>query len=566
MKNIFTVPDWARDAVWYQIFPERFCNGSSRNDPKREDVIDREVPSWRVIPWGMEWYGRDAWEQGQDFWKTVFLRRYGGDLVGVRKKLGYLRDLGVNAIYLNPIFMAPSLHKYDGSCFHHIDPTFGPDRAGDLKLLAAAKETEDPATWIWTAADRYFVELLADAHRKGIRIIIDGVFNHTGRDFFAFRDLLKHGAKSRYRNWFKIKEWKPDGTFDYDGWFGFKSLPELARSAEDLVAPVRKYIFDITRRWMDPDGDGNPADGVDGWRLDVAYCVPHGFWRKWRKHVKRINREAYLTAEIVSRADAYLQGEEFDAVMNYMWLYPTANFFAPGVESYSVKEFRKAQDLWRKNYPAVCVSVQQNLLDSHDCARILSMLENMREPILNFEHYFNFSRAKEQPEFRTGKPGAKAYQALRQALIFQMTFEGAPMLYYGTEVGLWGANDPCDRQTMLWPDIVYEDETAGPRGKVSRKTRKPDVKLLEFTRKAIALRHAEPALRRGTLRWLNTDYERLLGYEREWEARRIVVLLNASDEPLVWQLKKESTDLWTGRLCPAGAVAIPARSWRILAR
>ena len=150
----FTVPAWAQDAVWYQIFPERFRNGNRANDPQPADFTDQPMPGWRIVPWGMEWYGRDRWEQGQDFRKTVFLRRYGGDLVGVRQKLGYLRDLGINAIYLNPIFHAPSLHKYDASCFHHIDPSFGPDRAGDLRALAAARETEDPKTWIWTAADR----------------------------------------------------------------------------------------------------------------------------------------------------------------------------------------------------------------------------------------------------------------------------------------------------------------------------------------------------------------------------------------------------------------------------
>lgn len=560
----FVVPDWACDAVWYQIFPERFRNGSRRNDPQRADVTDRDIPGWRVTPWGMDWYGKDTWEQGQEFWKTVFHRRYGGDLAGIRQKLGYLRDLGVNALYLNPVFQAPSLHKYDGSCFHHIDPTFGPDRAGDLKMLAESAETEDPATWVWTAADRYFVDLLAEAHRKGIRIIIDGVFNHTGREFFAFRDLLKNGRKSRYRDWFKIKQWNPDGTFDYDGWYGFKSLPEFARTEEDLAPPVRKYVFDITRRWMDPDGDGNPADGVDGWRLDVAYCVPHGFWRKWRKHVKRINRDAYLTAEIVSRADEYVQGDEFDAVMNYMWLYPTLNFFAPGSTGFGVREFRRDQDSWRKAYPAACVPVQQNLLDSHDSSRVLSMLENLREPVRNFKEFFHVSRMKENPSFRPGKPGAAAYQALRQALIFQMTFVGAPMLYYGTEVGLWGANDPCDRQPMLWPDVAYEDEQAGLSGKLPRRARKPDQKLLEFTKKAIALRHAEVALRRGDLRWLNTGNDRLLGYERTLDDRRITVLLNASDATAAWTMKRATRDLWTGRACPAGAVEVAARSWRVL--
>jgi glycosidase len=248
-----------------------------------------------------------------------------------------------------------------------------------------------------------------------------------------------------------------------------------------------------------------------------------------------------------------------------MWLYPTVNFFAPGVDGFGVREFRRAQDGWRKAYPAACVPVQQNLLDSHDTGRVLSMLENLRTPVRDFDGYFTCSRAKERPEFRTGKPGAAAFQALRQALIFQMTFVGAPMLYYGTEVGLWGGNDPCDRQAMLWDDVIYEDEQAGPLGKVPRRARKPDQKLLAFTQKAIALRHAEPALRRGELRWLTTGHDRLLGFERVMDGRRITVLLNASDERLAWTHRRATRDLWTNRACAAGPVEVAPRAWRILA-
>ena len=561
----FKVPAWAQDAIWYQIFPERFRNGIRRNDPQLSDFTSHAVPGWRIVPWGMDWYARDRWEQGQEFRKTVFLRRYGGDLAGIRQKLGYLRDLGINALYLNPIFHAPSLHKYDATSLHHIDPTFGPDRAGDLRALAAARETEDPKTWIWTAADRYFVDFLADAHAHGIRVIIDGVFNHTGRDFFAFRDLLQHGRKSRYRNWYLIKKWNDDGTFAYDGWFGHQALPELDRTKTDLVAPVRQYIFDITRRWMDPDGDGNPADGVDGWRLDVAFCVPHGFWKKWRKLVKSINSEAYLTAEIVGRADEFLQGDEFDAVMNYMWMYPTVNFFAPHGKGITARDFQQTQDAWRNAYPVACLPVLQNLLDSHDVGRIASMLENVREPIQEFGAYFEFSRVHHAPDFRTGKPSARTWQALRQAIVFQMTFPGAPMLYYGTEAGMWGANDPCDRQPMLWNDIAYEPEQCGVSGAVPRQARHPDRTLMTFVKKATALRHAEPALRRGALRWLKTGHDRLLGYERTLDGRRIAVYLNASDEALTVNIRSGAKDLWRGRRCEAGPLRVAARSWRVLA-
>jgi glycosidase len=567
-RLVFQAPDWARDAIWYQIFPERFRNGSRRNDPKLSDITERAVPGWRIVPWGLDWYALDRWERPTaDFWKTVYLRRYGGDLIGVRKKLGYLQELGVNAIYLNPVFMAPSLHKYDASCLHHIDPTFGPDRAGDLALLARARETEDPATWVWTAADRYFIDFLADAHARGMRVIIDGVFNHVGLRFFAFRDLQMSGRRSRYAKWFKIKKWNADETFEYEGWFGHKMLPEFAQTKDNLVPPVRKYIFDITSRWMDPDGDGDPRDGVDGWRLDVAYCVPLGFWRAWRRHVKRINPDAYLTAEIVGRADDYLRGDAFDAVMNYMWMYPTVNFFAPHAAPYSARTVRRRLDALRRAYPAQALPVLQNLLDSHDVARVASMLENLRAPIETFAEYFECSRVKNRPDFKTTRPGPAAWRALRQAIVFQMCYEGAPMLYYGTEVGMWGANDPCDRQPMLWDDIIYDDERHTVDGLARRSARAPDRALFAFVQKAIALRRAHAALRRGALRWVATGNDRVLAFERRLGDERIFAWFNAGDAPYAARPPRGALrDLWDARALPKGAeIIVPARAWRIVA-
>ena len=562
------VPDWAHDAIWYQIFPERFRNGSRRNDPRLSDFTDRRIPGWRVTPWGMDWYALDRWEQPtSDFWKTVYLRRYGGDLIGVRQKLGYLQDLGINAIYLNPVFQAQSLHKYDASCLHHIDPTFGPDRAGDLKKIARARETEDPRSWIWTEADRYFIEFLRDARARGIRVIIDGVFNHVGRDFFGFRDLLKHGRKSRYADWFLIKKWNDDGSFEYDGWFGHKALPEFARTKNDLVAPVREYVFDITRRWMDPDGDGDPSDGIDGWRLDVAFCVPLGFWRKWRRVVKGINPDAYVTAEIVGRADEYLRGDTFDAVMNYMWMYPTVNFFAPRVGNYPAREVRRRLEQLRRAYSPECLPVLQNLLDSHDVGRVSSMMANMRKPIESFGEYFECARVKHRPEFKTGRPDSDVWQALRQAIVFQMCGVGAPMLYYGTEAGMWGANDPCDRQPMLWDDILYDDERHTVDSLARRQPRAVDADLVAFVKKAIALRTAHPALRRGSIRWLTTGNDRVLAFERKLEGDRIRAWFNAGDCDYATRLPRGTfMDLWSDERLPSGApLRVPARSWRILA-
>ncbi|HMP95918.1 MAG TPA: glycoside hydrolase family 13 protein [Kiritimatiellia bacterium] len=560
------VPDWARDAIWYQIFPERFRNGCPASNPKLEDFTTQPVPGWKIMPWGGDWYAQQAWEKKRgDFFHSVYLRRYGGDLVGVYEKLDYLQELGVTAIYLNPVFHAPSLHKYDGSSFHHVDPAFGPDREGDLAMLAKARETEDPKTWVWTAADRFLLKLIREVHRRGMKIILDGVFNHTGRDFFAFRDLLRNGDRSRYKKWYKIKHWNADGTFDYEGWFGHAALPELARTENDLIPPVRRYIFDITRRWMDPNGDGDPSDGIDGWRLDVAFCVPHGFWKAWRRHVKRINPEAYLTAEIVTLAKDYLRGDEFDAVMNYMWLFPSVSFFSQAKKAMSAAEFRKALDHVRKAYPPEVAYVQQNLYDSHDVGRIASMFNNPELlPIENFEHYFHLSRVKQGGTFRTTKPTRAAMTSLRQAVIFQMTYPGAPMIYYGTEVGLWGANDPCDRQPMLWDDVRHQPETHTPRGKTRARPRAPDKSLFAFYRQAIALRREHAVLRRGTLSWVKHDHPRVLIYERRGEGERIRVALNAADEPVTVAVPFAGANAWTGKACPRGEQVIPPRSWLII--
>ncbi|HVT30002.1 MAG TPA: alpha-amylase family glycosyl hydrolase, partial [Lacipirellulaceae bacterium] len=281
------VPDWAADAIFYQIFPERFCNGDRSNDPTRESLeFPEQVPkSWKISPWTGDWYARADWEKesGPNFYDNgVFNRRYGGDLEGVIEKLDYLSTLGINTIYLNPVFYARSLHKYDGSSFHHIDPCFGPDPAGDLKMMAV--ETSDPASWKWTSADKLFLDLLQKAHARKIRVIIDGVFNHTGRDFFAFADLRTRQAKSPYRDWYIVQSYDdpatPQNEFRYKGWWGVDTLPEFAHKAanDDLQPGPKQYILNITKRWMDPNRDGDPSDGIDGWRLDVANEVPTGFW------------------------------------------------------------------------------------------------------------------------------------------------------------------------------------------------------------------------------------------------------------------------------------------------
>ncbi len=561
------VPDWSYDATWYQVFPDRFRNGCPASNPRLDDVSDHPIQDWAVCDWGLDWYGCAPWEQGRrDFYKTVFNRRFGGDLVGLRDKLDYLQDLGVNAIYCNPVFKAPSLHKYDAACLHHIDPTLGPDRDGDERLLAAAGETDDPATWIWTAADRFLVDLVAEIHRRGMRIILDGVFNHTGTRFFAFQDLRRNGRKSRYADWYRIDKWHDDHRFEYKGWFGFHGLPELGRDENNLNPQVRDYLFAITRRWMDPAGAGLAAgEGIDGWRLDVAFCVPHEFWKEWRRVVRSINPQAYLTAEIVSLATPYLQGDEFDGVMNYMWTYPTLSFFStksPPVTAATVQQQLQAV---LDAYPPEVNHVVQNLFDSHDTGRVLTAINNPERPMTNWDEFFNELRVQAHPDLRTTRPDDPARQILRQMVVFQMTYLGAPMIYYGTEVGMWGANDPDDRQPMLWNDITYEPETHTINGQCPPAPRRPDMELFAFYQRAIRLRKEHPVLRRGQLRWIETGTPRLLGFVRYDERTEVTALFNAGDDPLAHRVSLPARDLWDPEtnVCDP-VVRIPPRGFRVL--
>lgn len=536
MENPAVTPDWAKDAIWYQIFPERFRNGTPESSPRPEDFSSMPLPGWRIRPWGMEWYARDDWETAQSsaFWDTVFNRRYGGDLAGIREKLPYLRNLGVNALYLNPVFHAASLHKYDATSYHHIDPTFGPDRAGDLRALAAANETEDPSTWIWTRADLAFLDFLDEAHAQGFHVIIDGVFNHSGRQCFAFQDILKNGTTSRYADWYQISKFREDGTIDYAAWDGPNgSLPAFSRSETNLNDGVKAYLFNITRRWMRPVVNGHERGGIDGWRLDVAFCLPHGFWREWHHWVRTLRPDAYTTAEIVGPAQDWLRPDEFSAVMNYEWLFPTLSFFTPHAHALTATEFRAAIDRLHARHAPGTIAILQNLLDSHDTGRILTMLHSACPPFTNWDSFFQWARVADNPALRTDAPSADAKTRLRLSAVWQFTGPGAPMLYYGTEVGLWGANDPCDRQPMLWPDIPAAPETLGFRGPLEHRTpRAPDESLLAFYRTLTALRRDHPALRRGTFRWLPGGDENTLLYERRLGDDCLLVAIQKGPTPV----------------------------------
>ena len=329
------VPAWAKEAIWYQIFPERFNNGDKSNDPKPEDMKGAWpyfIPEgWQIHPWTSDWYKLQPWEvkTGKDFYWNSGVRRYGGDIQGILDKLDYLKNLGITAIYINPIFESPSHHKYDASTYHHVDDNFGPDPKADKKIVAK-EDPGDPATWQWTTADKLFLKLVSECHKRGMKIILDGVFNHTGTTFWAFQDIVKNQQNSKYKDWYTITSWNDSSKgkkFAYKGWNGVKDLPEVRKEKEyGLVSGPREYIHSILKRWMDPDNDGNLSKGIDGWRLDVAEMINHNFWKLFRKWVKEINPEAYIVGEIwwddwknykMMDASPWLKGNEFDAVMNY---------------------------------------------------------------------------------------------------------------------------------------------------------------------------------------------------------------------------------------------------------
>jgi cyclomaltodextrinase len=242
VANGQTTNEWFADAIWYQIFPERFRNGDSSNDPvpaSLEGTWPYFIPdTWQVSPWTSDWYELQPWEQGgKGFYVHAQLRRYGGDLQGIIDQLDYLKSLGVNSLYLNPVFDSASLHKYGATMFHHIDRHFGPDPVGDTALFTTETPV-DPSTWKWSAADRLFLELIAEVHKRDMRIIIDGVFNHVGIPFWAFQQAKREGPNSEFADWFIINQWDDPTTaedeFEYHGWAGIKDLPELARTEETL--------------------------------------------------------------------------------------------------------------------------------------------------------------------------------------------------------------------------------------------------------------------------------------------------------------------------------------------
>ncbi|WP_251953108.1 alpha-amylase family glycosyl hydrolase [Salinibacter ruber] len=399
-----------------------------------------------------------------------------------------------------------------------------------------------PSTWHTTAADSLFFVLLEKAHARDLRVIIDGVFNHTGRDFFAFEDLVENQAESRYADWYAVNSFDDPATpdtseFDYTGWWGVKSLPEFAtnEASTNLQAGPKQYILDATKKWMDPDGDGDPSDGVDGWRLDVAEEVPVGFWQEWNAHVREINPEAYMVPEVWEDASGYLEETGFSATMNYHgFAFPLKGFLV----DHAIEPSRFAELLRERRaaHPPRVRRGLQNLIGSHDTPRLATMVVNRADTGYAQPERFDYENGaivdlRKNPDYKVRAPTAEERRLQRLAVLFQMTCVGAPMVYHGDEAGMWGADDPDDRKPMVWPDKDYNVEDDHPYG--HDRPADPvafNEDLFATYRDLISLRREHEALRRGSFGVVQADDARdMLTYARTHPADTVLVTLNRSD-------------------------------------
>ena len=433
----FTIPEWVKETVWYQIFPERFANGDKANDPEH------------TLPWGSKDPDRE------DF--------FGGDLQGVRDHLDYLTDLGVNGIYFCPIFKATSNHKYDTIDYYEVDPAFG-----DKKLLK---------------------NLIDEAHKRGIRIMFDAVFNHMGVHSPQWQDVLKNGEKSIYKDWFHIRFFPVDSyqmtdlpetaeNIPYDTFAFPPFMPKLNTANPE----VQKYLLDIATYWI-------KEFDIDGWRLDVANEVDHHFWKKFREAVTEIKPDIYILGEIWHSSQAWLQGDEFHAVMNYAFTDSIKDYFAKKkiTASQMVSGMNHQQMLYRDQVNEGTF----NLLDSHDTARILTLCQGNKE-------------------------------LMKSVMAFMFLQKGSPCIYYGTEIGMTGEDDPDCRKCMIW-----EKE-------------EQDLELFGFIKELVSLRkQLSKIISEGSTQWLIVyDREDKLYFTRELEGQIIYVYFNQSKEP--WVVEQEN--------------------------
>ena len=510
----FSTPDWAKGAVRYQIFTDRFYNGDKSNDVETNEYYyigdySRRVTNWDKYPANMG---------VREF--------YGGDLQGVMDKLDYLQELGVEVVYFNPLFVSPSNHKYDIQDYDYIDPHYGkivddggevlPDGVTDNSQATKYKKRTTGLKNL-EASNELFIKLVEELHRRGMKVILDGVFNHCGSfNKWMDRERIYEGEKdyepgayisadSPYRSYFRFfkegpENWPYNGN--YDGWWGHDTLPKL--NYEDSVK-LENYILYIGRKWV------SPPYNVDGWRLDVAADLGrsneynHDFWKKFRTAVKDANPSALILAEHYGDPSDWLKGDEWDTVMNYDAFMEPITWFLTGMEKHSdeareellgnIDNFIGSMAHHMSNMLTPSLQVAMNELSNHDHSRFLTRTNHM---VGRVEHL--------------GPEAANEYvnkAVMREAVVMQMTWVGAPTIYYGDEAGVCGFTDPDNRRTYPWG--------------------REDHELIAFHKEAIRIHKEHPALRTGSLKILGGE-ENVLSYARFKGNDRIVIVINNRSE------------------------------------
>ena len=510
----FSTPDWAKGAVMYQIFTDRFYNGDKSNDVETNEYYYIGDYSQRVTNW-------------DKYPANMGVREfYGGDLQGVMDKLDYLQDLGVEVVYFNPLFVSPSNHKYDIQDYDYIDPHYGKivDDGGEVlpngvtdnsQATKYKKRTTDLKNL--EASNELFIKLVEELHRRGMKVILDGVFNHCGSfNKWMDRERIYEGeedyepgayvsADSPYRSYFRFfkegpENWPYNGN--YDGWWGHDTLPKL--NYEDSVK-LENYILYIGRKWV------SPPYNVDGWRLDVAADLGrsneynHEFWQKFRRAVKDANPNALILAEHYGDPSDWLKGDEWDTVMNYDAFMEPVTWFLTGMEKHSdeareellgnIDNFIGSMAHHMSNMLTPSLQVAMNELSNHDHSRFLTRTNHM---VGRVEHL--------------GPEAANEYvnkAVMREAVVMQMTWVGAPTVYYGDEAGVCGFTDPDNRRTYPWGN--------------------EDQELIAFHKEAIRIHKEHPALKTGSLKILGGE-ENILSYARFKGHDRIIVVINNRSE------------------------------------
>lgn len=434
----FKAPEWVKDTVWYQVFPERFANGNPELNPPG------------TLPWG------SGEPTPQNF--------YGGDFEGIISHLDYLTELGISGLYFTPIFKAYSNHKYDTIDYMEIDPQFGD------------KET--------------FRRLVEECHSRGIRVMLDAVFNHSGLYFDKFQDVLENGENSPYKDWFHLHDFplETEGMPNYDTFAFERSMPKLNTQNPE----TKEYLLEAGRYWV-------REFNIDGWRLDVANEVDHQFWRDFRKEIKALKEDVYILGEIWHDSMPWLQGDQFDAVMNYPFTNGALRFFAE--DNVKAEEFSSIIQHVIHMYPDNVNEVAFNLLGSHDTPRILNIAGHRKERV-------------------------------KLLFAFQLSFLGAPCIYYGDEISMDGGADPGCRKCMIW-----EEENQ-------------DREQLAFVQKLVKLRKDIPLFgNSGKFRILEaSDATNHIMYSKENEDELFVAVLNNSEKELSASLPFSSSGKWTDLL------------------